>query len=169
MNDRKRRQAFTSRTDPRKTLCFCVLQPQAARLDWNNNNVGISLVPLFALAQTVTPSQPWKWTFFLNNGHLSASATVCSRASYTILLPQNIKAVMGYHANPPRKKLSHPTPLQNDSSQKICKPLADAHYLRATWNEGRGRSGPRALSLTPVLWMIYSTLQSKCPFSIVMQ
>lgn len=52
-NERERRMMgkdnrAASRDDwPSQTVCLCVLQPQATRLDCNNNNADISLAPLF--------------------------------------------------------------------------------------------------------------------------
>lgn len=58
----KDNRALSGEDRPSQTVCFCVLQPQATRLDCNNNNADISLVPLFFLTHmrthTVTPSQP---------------------------------------------------------------------------------------------------------------
>lgn len=71
-NERERRMMgkdnrAASRDDwPSQTVCLCVLQPQATRLDCNNNNADISLAPLFiACTHTHThtdySSQAWKW------------------------------------------------------------------------------------------------------------
>lgn len=47
-----------SREDrPSQTECFCVLQPEATRLDCNNNNADISLAPLFFLMSACTMSR----------------------------------------------------------------------------------------------------------------
>lgn len=52
-NERERRMMgkdnrAASRDDwPSQTVCLCVLQPQATRLDCNNNNADISLALLF--------------------------------------------------------------------------------------------------------------------------
>lgn len=52
----KDNRALSREDRPSQTVCFCVLQPQATRLDCNNNNADISLAPLFFLTHARTHS-----------------------------------------------------------------------------------------------------------------